>query len=76
MTFSPTKKMSKSRSSRRTSNWTRLTAKKLLDKTSLQYDKDGNCLGLSHFTSPITWEYKWRKVIEVSKAKKITKIRA
>jgi hypothetical protein len=53
MTFSPTKKMSKSRSSRRTSNWTKLTAKKLLDKTSLQYDKDGNATGLSHFASTI-----------------------
>jgi len=58
MTFSPTKKMSKSRSSRRTSNWTKLTAKKLLDKTSLQYDKDGNATGLSHFASPVTGEYK------------------
>ena len=42
MTFSPTKKTSKSRSKTRTSNWTKLTAKKLLDKTALQYDKDGN----------------------------------
>ena len=76
MTFSPTKKTSKSRSSRRTSNWTKLTAKKLLDKTSLQYDKDGNATGLSHFASPITGEYKWRKVIKVWKTKKVTTIKA
>ncbi|MCK9272049.1 50S ribosomal protein L32 [Candidatus Gracilibacteria bacterium] len=76
MTFSPTKKMSKSRSSRRTSNWTKLTAKKLLDKTSLQYDKDGNATGLSHFASPVTGEYKGRKVIKVGKTKKVTTIKA
>lgn len=44
MTFAPTKKTSKSRSGRRTANWTKLTAKKLLDKTSLQYDKEGNAI--------------------------------
>lgn len=76
MTFSPDKKTSKSRSSRRTSNWTRLTAKKLLNKTSLQYDKEGNAIGLSHFASPITGEYNGRKVLKVGKAKKIQKIRA
>ncbi|EKE26814.1 MAG: hypothetical protein ACD_4C00138G0003 [uncultured bacterium (gcode 4)] len=75
MTFSPTKKTSKSRSKTRTSNWTKLTAKKLLDKTALQYDKDGNATWLAHFASPITWEYKWRKVIKVWKTKKVTKVR-
>ncbi|MDD2487422.1 MAG: 50S ribosomal protein L32 [Candidatus Gracilibacteria bacterium] len=67
--------MSKSRSGTRTSNWTRITAKKLLDKTSLQYDKDGNAIGLSHFASPVTGEYKGRKVIKVTKTKKVTKVR-
>lgn len=68
--------MSKSRTWTRTSNWIKLTAKKLADKTALQYDKDGNAIGLAHFASPITGEYKWRKVISVSKWKKIQKIKA
>ena len=76
MTFAPTKKTSKSRTWRRTSNWTKLTAKKLLDKTSLQYDKEGNAIGLSHFVSPVTGEYNGKKIIKVGKTKKITKIRA
>ncbi|EKE28006.1 MAG: hypothetical protein ACD_3C00111G0023 [uncultured bacterium (gcode 4)] len=76
MTFAPTKKMSKSRSGRRTSNWIKLTAKKLLDRTSLQYDKDGNAIGLSHFVSPITGEYKGKKIIKIGKTKKVTKVRA
>lgn len=76
MTFAPTKKTSKSRSGRRTSNWIKLTARKLLEKTSLQYDKEGNATGLSHFASPITWEYKGKKIIKVWKTKKITKVRA
>ncbi len=76
MTFAPTKKMSKSRSGRRTSNWIKLTAKKILDRTSLQYDKDGNAIGLSHFVSPITGEYKGKKILKIGKAKKVTKVRA
>jgi len=76
MTFSPTKKTSKSRTWTRTSNWIKLTAKKLVDKTSLQYDKDGNAIGLSHFVSTVTWEYKWRKVLKVGKWKKVQKIKA
>ncbi len=76
MTFSPTKKTSKSRTKTRTSNWTKLTAKKLKDKTSLQYDKKGNAVALSHFASPVTWEYKGRKVLKVGKTKKVTKIKA
>ncbi len=76
MTFAPTKKTSKSRSWRRTSNWTKLTAKKLLDKTSLQYDKEGNAIWLSHFASSVTWEYKWKKIYKVWKTKKVTKVRA
>ncbi|MBP8016735.1 50S ribosomal protein L32 [Candidatus Gracilibacteria bacterium] len=76
MTFSPTKKTSKSRTKTRTSNWTKLTAKKLKDKTSLQYDKKGNAVALSHFASPVTGEYKGRKVLKVGKTKKVTKIKA
>jgi ribosomal protein L32 len=77
MTFSPTKKMSKSRSRTRTTNWSKLTAKKLLDRTSLQYDKEGNSIALSHFASPITGEYKGKKIISVGKKpKKVTKVKA
>ncbi len=76
MTFAPTKKTSKSRTGRRTSNWIKLTARKLLEKTSLQYDKEGNAIALSHFASPITGEYKGKKILKVGKAKKITKVRA
>ncbi len=76
MTFSPKKKVSKSRSSRRTTVWTKLTAKKLKDKTSLQYNEAGEAVALSHFASPITGEYKGRKVIKVGKTSKVTKVRA
>jgi len=76
MTFAPSKKTSRSRTHRRTTNWTADTAKKILDKTSLQYDAEGNVLGLAHFASPITGEYKGKKVLTVGKAKKIKKIKA
>jgi ribosomal protein L32 len=76
MTFSPKKKTSKSRSARRTSLWTKLTAKKLTDKTALQYNEVGEAIALAHFASPITGEYKGRKVIKVAKTKKVTTVRA
>ena len=77
MTFSPKKKKSKSKTKTRTTNWLILTARKLLNRTSLQYDKEGNSIGLSHFASPVTWEYKGKKVIWVGKkAKKVTKVKA
>lgn len=76
MTFAPTKKTSKSRTWRRTSNWIKLTAKKLIWKTALQYDKEWNAIGLSHFASDVTWEYKGKKIIKTSKTKKVTKVRA
>jgi len=75
MTFAPTKKTSKSRTKKRTTNWIRLTAKKILNKTSLQYDEDGKALWLRHFVSPVTGKYymwkKWaRQVLDVNKKMK------
>lgn len=45
MAFWPTKKTSKSRTNRRTTNWIKLAAKKLKDRVML--NKEGN--GLAHF---------------------------
>jgi len=45
MAFWPKKKHSKSRSKTRTSNWTKLTAKKLMDRVMLNKD----ATGLAHF---------------------------
>ena len=59
MAFGPTKKTSKSRSRRRTTNWIKLTAKKLLGRVSL--NKEGN--GLSHFADE-NGMYKGRQVVE------------
>lgn len=75
MTFAPQKKTSRSRTHRRTTNWTKLTAKKLLDRTSLQYDEQGNAIGLSHFASPVTGTYKGRTVLSIGKSKKVKKIK-
>lgn len=47
MAFWPKKKHSKSRSKTRTSNWTKMTAKKLKDRVML--NKDGSAL--AHFVS-------------------------
>jgi ribosomal protein L32 len=45
MTFAPTKKTSKSRSRKRTTNWIKLSAKKLRNRVQLNATKTG----LSHF---------------------------
>jgi ribosomal protein L32 len=78
MTISPPQQLSKVRSKKRYSAWVKLNAKRLKNSVSLQYDKDGNAVALSHFASPITGEYKGRKVISVrtGKGKTPTKIRA
>lgn len=76
MTFAPSKKASKVQTGKRHGKWQLLKAKKMLDSVSLQYDKEGNATGLAHFVSPITGEYKGRKVISVGKARKVTKVRA
>ena len=78
MTISPPQQLSKVRSKKRYSAWVKLNAKRLKNSVSLQYDKDGNAVALSHFASPITGEYKGKKVFAVRTGKGATptKIRA
>jgi len=76
MTFAPPKKASKVQTGKRHGKWILLKAKKVLDSVSLQYDKDGNAVALSHFASPITGEYKGKKVYSVGKTRKVQTIRA
>lgn len=78
MTLSPQQQLSKVRGKKRYSAWLRLNAKRLKDLVSLQYNEAGEAIALSHFASPITGEYKGRKVISVrtGKGKTPTKIRA
>lgn len=68
MTFAPTKKTSKSRSRTRTTNWIKLSARKLQNRVSLQYE-NGEAAGLSHFAS-VNGTYKGRKVFDVKSSKK------
>ena len=65
MTFAPTKKTSKSRSKRRTSNWIKLSAKKLKNRVVFQYDDKWNSIWLNHFASSKTWMYRWNKIYEI-----------
>ena len=58
MTFAPTKKTSKSRSRQRTTNWIKLSAKKLENRVQLNAAKNG----LSHFVDD-NGNYKGREVI-------------
>lgn len=77
MTFAPPKKASKVQTGKRHGKWLELKTRKVLNSvSSLQYDAEGNALGLSHFASPITGEYKGRKVYSVNKTKKVTTVRA
>lgn len=78
MTFSPQQQLSKVRSKKRYSAWVKLNAKRLKDLVSLQYNKEGEAVALSHFASPITGEYKGKKVFRVKtgRGKAPTKIRA
>lgn len=70
MTFAPTQKTSKSNSKTRTSNWLKLTAKKLKNRVAL--NKEWN--GLAHFMA-IDWTYNWRQVLKIkTKSKKVTRI--
>lgn len=70
MSIVPTKKTSKSRSRRRTSNWIKLVAKKLKDRVML--NKEGT--GLSHFADE-NWVYKGKQVVaKKANAKKTTRI--
>lgn len=73
MTFAPKKKTSKSRSKKRTTNWIKLTAKKLLNRIQLQY-QDGQAVGLSHFAK-VDGSYKDRQVFKLkTKKKNVTRI--
>jgi ribosomal protein L32 len=65
MTISPQQQLSKVRSKKRYSAWVRLNAKRLKNSVSLQYNKEGDAVALSHFASPITGEYKGKKVYSV-----------
>ncbi len=78
MTLSPQQQLSKVRGRKRYSAWLKINAKRLQNSVSLQYDAEGNALGLSHFASPITGQYKGRQVLRVKsgRGKAPTKIRA
>lgn len=74
MTIPPKKKHSKTRTRRRTTNWIKLTAKKLLNRVQLQYNEAGEAVGLSHFVKT-DGTYKGRQVIKIkSKKKNITRV--
>lgn len=73
MTYAPKKKTSKSRTKRRTTNWIKLSAKKLLNRVQLQYE-DGVAVGLAHFAK-LDGTYNGRKVFDVkSKSKNVTRV--
>jgi ribosomal protein L32 len=74
--LAPKKKTSKSRTNRRTTAWMKLNAKRLTDMMQLQRDADGKAIALAHFASPVTGEYRGRKVYDVSKASKVKTVRA
>lgn len=68
--FGPKKKTSKSRSRKRTTNWIKLTSKKLENRVSLNAEKNG----LSHFIAE-NGIYKGRQVLKIKvKKKSITRI--
>lgn len=70
MSIVPTKKTSKSRSRRRTSNWIKLSARKLWNRVSLNAERTG----LSHFADE-NGVYKGRQVVKAKKSKtNITRI--
>lgn len=68
MSFAPKKKHSKSRSKTRTSNWIKLTARKLKNRVAL--NKEGN--GLAHYVAE-DGTYNGRQVLKV-KSKKVTRV--
>lgn len=74
MTITPKKKTSKTRTKRRTTNWIKLSARKLLNRVQLQYNESGEAIGLSHFAT-VDGMYKGRQVFKVkTKNKKVTRI--
>lgn len=65
MTFSK-KQLSRVRGRKRYAAWLRLNATRLENlASSLQYNEAGEAVALSHFASPITGEYKGRKVLRM-----------
>lgn len=73
MTFAPKKKVSKTRTKRRTTNWIKLSAKKLLNRVQLQYE-NGEAVWLAHFAR-LDGTYKGRQVFKVkTKKKNVTRI--
>ena len=76
MSFAPKKKASKVQTGKRHGKWLELKTRKVLNSVSLQYDAEGNAIGLSHFASSVSGEYKGRKVYSVGKTKKVTTVRA
>jgi ribosomal protein L32 len=78
MTLSPQQQLSKVRGKKRYSAWLKINAKRLKNSVSLQYNAEGEALGLAHFVSPITGQYKGRQVLRVKsgRGKAPTKIRA
>jgi ribosomal protein L32 len=74
MTLSPKKKTSKTRTKRRTTNWIKLKARKLLNRVQLQFNQNGEAIGLAHFAK-IDGTYKDRQVLRLkTKKKNITRI--
>lgn len=67
MAFGPTKKTSKSRSRRRTSNWIKLTARKLKNRVQLNAAENG----LSHFVDE-NGMYKGKQVLAKKSSRKST----
>lgn len=70
MAFGPKKKHSKHRSRQRTTNWIKLTARKLFNRVSLNAEGTG----LAHFADE-NGVYKGRQVVAAKKSKaKVTRV--
>ena len=70
MAFGPKKKHSKVRSKRRTTNWIKLTARKLFNRVSLNKEENG----LAHFADE-NGMYKGEQVVaQKVKSKKTTRV--
>jgi len=70
MTFAPQQKTSKTRSRRRTSNWIKLTARKLKNRVVLNKEENG----LAFFIAT-DGTYKGRQVLKIkTKSKQVTRI--
>jgi ribosomal protein L32 len=78
MTFSPPKKASKIQTRQRHGKWLFEKVRKVKNSVVLQYDEQGNAIGLAHFASPITGMYKGRQVLKKRSGSKnkITTVRA